>query len=186
VREDTPQDSTARVLRDWLLTDPGQAAVAESGYIPLTGSMPDDTFAIYLVDEATSAAELAETALEDLELGDTPIISTADIVSYTRESHQIELAPAAYGRLLADMDRMGTSGRPFVVCVGSQRIYAGAFWMPISSQSFDGIAIVLLPSEEHTIRIQLGYPESADLFRGFDLRADPRILRSLGEAGRLQ
>jgi phosphate transport system substrate-binding protein len=186
VREDMPQDSTAVILRNWLLTNDGQAAVAESGYIPLTGSMPDDTFAIYLVDEATSTAELAETVLEDLELKETSIISADDIISYTRESHQIELASAAYGRLLADLDRVGTSGRPFVVCVGSQRIYAGAFWTPVSSQSFDGIAIVLLPNEEHTIRIQLGYPESLELFRGFDLRADPRILRSLGEAGKLQ
>jgi phosphate transport system substrate-binding protein len=186
VREGTPQDSTARVLRDWLLTGDGQGAVAESGYVPLGGSMPDDTFAIYLVDEATSTAELAETALEDLELEDTPIISAADIAAYARESHQIELVPEAYGSLFAFFDRMGISGRPFVVCVGSQRIYAGAFWTPVSSQSFDGIAIVLLPNEEHTIRIQLGYPESLELFRGFDLRADPRILRSLGEAGKLQ
>jgi hypothetical protein len=186
VREDMPRDSTAVILRDWLLTDDGQAAVAESGYVPLTGSMPDDTFAIYLVDEATSTAELAGTPLEDLELKDTSIISADGIVSYTRESHQIELSPAAYENLLAALDPMSISGRPFVVCVGSQRIYAGAFWTPVSSQSFDGIAIVFLPREEQTIRIQLGYPESLELFRGFDLRADPRILRSLGEAGKLQ
>lgn len=35
IRDDTPQDSTAVLLRDWLLTDEGQAVVAESGYVPL-------------------------------------------------------------------------------------------------------------------------------------------------------
>ncbi len=35
VREGTPKDSTAMLLRDWLLTDEGQAAVEESGYIPI-------------------------------------------------------------------------------------------------------------------------------------------------------
>lgn len=186
VRQDMPQDSTAVTLRDWLLTDEGQVTVTESGYIPLGGSMPDDTFAIYLVDEETPAAELAETALENLKLEDTPILSAADVVAYTRESHQVELTPAAYERLVAFFDTLPVIGRPFVVCVGAQRIYAGAFWTPLSSLSFDGIVIEFLPNNTHTIRIQLGYPESPDLFRGFDLRSDPRILRSLEEAGKLK
>jgi len=35
IRADEPGDSTATLLRDWLLTDDGQAAVAASGYVPL-------------------------------------------------------------------------------------------------------------------------------------------------------
>lgn len=35
VRSDAASDSTAVLLRDWLLTDDGQAAVAASGYVPL-------------------------------------------------------------------------------------------------------------------------------------------------------
>lgn len=35
IRSDEPADSTASMLRDWLLTDSGQAAVAASGYVPL-------------------------------------------------------------------------------------------------------------------------------------------------------
>jgi len=34
VRADTPTDSSAVMLRDWLLTTEGQNAVAESGYVP--------------------------------------------------------------------------------------------------------------------------------------------------------
>lgn len=35
-RKDTPKESMAMMLRDWLLTEEGQAAVAESGYVPMT------------------------------------------------------------------------------------------------------------------------------------------------------
>lgn len=38
VRADTPAASTAVLLRDWLLTAEGQAAVAASGYVPLMGA----------------------------------------------------------------------------------------------------------------------------------------------------
>jgi len=35
IREDTPENSTARLFRDWLLTEVGQEVVAGSGYVPL-------------------------------------------------------------------------------------------------------------------------------------------------------
>ena len=38
VRADTPSQSTARLLLDWLLTEEGQETIAQSGYVPLLGS----------------------------------------------------------------------------------------------------------------------------------------------------
>ena len=35
IRQDTPTGSTARMLRDWLLGEEGQAVVGESGYVPI-------------------------------------------------------------------------------------------------------------------------------------------------------
>ncbi len=35
VRDDMPQDSSAVIFRDWLLTGDGQAVIAESGYVPI-------------------------------------------------------------------------------------------------------------------------------------------------------
>jgi ABC-type phosphate transport system substrate-binding protein len=35
VRADMPPDSSAIILRDWLLTEEGQEAIAESGYVPI-------------------------------------------------------------------------------------------------------------------------------------------------------
>lgn len=34
IRADEPQDSPARLLRDWILTDEGKAAIVDAGYIP--------------------------------------------------------------------------------------------------------------------------------------------------------
>ncbi len=38
IRADTPPDSPARQLRDWLLTEAGQVVVAASGYVPMNPS----------------------------------------------------------------------------------------------------------------------------------------------------
>jgi phosphate transport system substrate-binding protein len=35
VRTDTPTDSTAVMLRDWLFTESGQQVIKESGYVPI-------------------------------------------------------------------------------------------------------------------------------------------------------
>ncbi|MFC1974913.1 PstS family phosphate ABC transporter substrate-binding protein [Chloroflexota bacterium] len=35
VREDMPQDSSAVIFRDWLLTEDGQAVIEKSGYVPM-------------------------------------------------------------------------------------------------------------------------------------------------------
>jgi phosphate transport system substrate-binding protein len=40
VREDTSEENDARLFLDWLLTNEGQAVVAESGYVPLYNSPP--------------------------------------------------------------------------------------------------------------------------------------------------
>ena len=53
--------------------------------------------------------------------------------------------------------------------------------------SHDGIVIDTLPAQAGSplSRLQLGYPESPELFTGEDLRDDTRIRQSLQEAGKL-
>jgi hypothetical protein len=144
-------------------------------------------FAIYLVDldQGMSAQDALQVNLSELELEDTPILAIDDIISYDWETHAITLTDAAYERL-AQLQVPVAPGVPFVVCVGNEPIYRGAFWAIYSSASFDGIAIVLPPVKELPIRIQLGYPESLELFAGEDLRSDPRIFQALTEAGKLE
>ncbi|MBE9524660.1 MAG: hypothetical protein IMY76_06145 [Chloroflexi bacterium] len=142
-------------------------------------------FSIYLVRGEISAQQMMETDLDDLEVESTPILSVDELVSYTAKTHSIELTDAAYEKISgAEVDLIGT---PFVVFVGKEPIYAGAFWATFLSSIFDGIVIDILPAmDKRPIRIQLGYPESLALFTGEDLRSDARIIRSLEAAGKLK
>jgi hypothetical protein len=81
-------------------------------------------------------------------------------------SHEIKLTTEAYEKI-QQLFTLPTEvrGIPFVVCVGTDRFYAGAFWAPVSSNSFDGIVI----------RIGLGYP-SPEAFMGIDPRSDQRMV----------
>lgn len=143
-------------------------------------------FSIYLVKPRMSAQQMMETDLSDLELEEIPILSVDDIVTYTWETHEIDLTDSGYERI-AELHVPVTTGVPFVVCVGREPIYSGAFWVGYSSMSFHGIVIdTLFAMDKHSIRIQLGYPESPELFEGEDTRSDPRILQSLEAAGKLK
>ena len=124
-------------------------------------------------------------ALSHVQLANEPIISIDDIISYIKETHEIELTADAYERI--SKLTVPTSGRSFIVCVDDQPIYWGAFWVMWSSQSFDGVTIMLprLPSNRHLIPLQLGYP-SLSFHHGEDPRSSPEILQSLEQAGKLR
>jgi hypothetical protein len=164
------------------LTALGILATLLSGCNP-ADSTPGD-YAIYLVksDSAAPGSDLAR-----IDLASTPFLSQADILSYTWETHEIELTESARQRV-AQLAVPVTTGIPFVVCVGSERIYPGAFWVSYSSMSYDGIVIDTLPAMAGSpvIQIQLGYPAAPEFFTGDDPRPDPRIQQALQEAGRLR
>ena len=143
-----------------------------------------DGFAIYLIKGGISDPQLD---LTQFELEPTPFLSLDDILAYTWETHEIELTDAARQRV-AQLEVPLSTGVPFVVCVGAARIYPGAFWVSYSSMSYSGIVIDTLfaQMDNGVIRLQLGYPESPELFAGEDLRSDPRILQSLKDAGKLR
>ena len=147
-----------------------------------------DGFAIYLVQqEGDSVQDMEEVGLNELLLKDHPILSIDDISKYTWETHEIELTETAYAKFVR-LHRMVPvyPGLPFVVCVGSERIYRGVFWTAYSSVPFSGILIDLYPAEgSNPLRIQTGYP-TKEWFEGEDLRSDPRIYRSLEEANKLK
>jgi len=140
-------------------------------------------FSIYLTRENTPVFELP--TLGQIELADRPVIAMDAIVSYRQETHEIELTADAYERV-NNLD-IPTSGMALVACVDSQPIYWGAFWAPFSSQSFDGVTILIpsLSPDEHLIQIELGYP-APSFYSGEDPRSDPKILRSLERAGKLK
>ena len=83
--------------------------------------------------------------------------------------------------------KVPTYGKSFVVCVDKAPVYWGAFWTPISSQSFNGITIWVFPQalKDNCIKLELGYPEPAH-FKGDDPRSNPVVMESLKKAGKLK
>jgi pimeloyl-ACP methyl ester carboxylesterase len=155
----------------------------------LVACQPRETavFSIHLLVDEMPATELSSWHLDDIELQDEAIVCAGDIVSYSRSTHEIELTAEAYSRIQQLFELLvRVSGMPFVVSVGRDRIYAGAFWTPLSSLSFDGV-VILQPSDpdQRVIRITLGYP-GPQFFTGQDPRSDERILRSVKAAGKLK
>ena len=137
-------------------------------------------FAIYSPKQEMTIDELAIAS--HIEISEEPIISIDDIISYSEQTHEIELKPDAAERL----DQMELPGKPFVVCVDRQPIYAGAFMAAYFSRSFDGIVIETLGvAQRQSLRIQLGYPEFQGFYTGDDPRSDPAILEALKSDGKL-
>jgi hypothetical protein len=150
-------------------------------------SIPEKTpgqegFAIYLTRDDVPVAEMEK--LSHVEIADEPLISIKDIITYDRETHEIELTAAAYERVMSL--KIPTSGKSFLVCLDKSPIYWGAFWAPYSSQSFDGVTILIpaFSEQENTIKLELGYP-SPGFFQGEDPRSNAAIMESLEEAGKL-
>jgi hypothetical protein len=144
-------------------------------------------FSIYLIEQGKPPENATAADLMELVLEDSPLVSADDIESYSWQTHEIELTPAARRRVARLQARaMSGPGVPFVVCVGMERMYTGEFWTSYSSVPFDGIVIDVYPADQgRPVRIQLGYP-SEEWFAGKDLRSDPRILQSLQAAGKLK
>lgn len=156
------------------------------GMPPASPAMQTGDFAIYLVTEGISPSEFSSTDLNQLELQEEAILQIQDIVSYLGASHELELTVEAYARVQQLFPKpVNVFGIPFVVCVGTQRLYAGAFMTPVSSISYDGVTIGQPFDRDPIVQISLGYP-SQQAFTGRDPRADSRIYNALQAAGKLR
>ena len=149
----------------------------------IAGCSSPGGFSIYLTRDDIPISDMEK--LSHVEIADEPLISTKDIISYHRDTHEIELTAGAYERVMNL--KVPTSGKSFVVCLDKSPVYWGAFWTPLSSQSFDRVTI-WVPSfseQENTVKLELGYP-SPDFYRGEDPRSNPEIMESLEKAGKLK
>jgi len=148
-------------------------------------SVEGEAFELYLVaDPQMSGGDLQRYALDDLPLAEDPIITTDDLHSYLWDVHAVNLTEEAYKKLLVIFSQgLPMSGLPFVIVSNGERIYAGAFWTPASSLSFDGVTILqpFDPSGQPLL-ISLGYPTS-DFYTGDDPRNDSRLETALENAG---
>ena len=159
----------------------GDAVIIDS--LRQAGKLIDEGFAIYLTEEDIPPAQME--ALSHVDIADKPVIGLNDIVSYNSTNHEITLTENGIKNITSL--QVPTSGKSFVVCVNRNPIYWGAFWTPISSQSFNGVTIeipLLSGQADRTISINLGYPAES-FYRGEDPRNNITVMESLKESGKL-
>jgi hypothetical protein len=149
-------------------------------------SSPADEFSIYLLQDQLSGVDVLGQDLSDLPRQEQPVLTSRDIVRYNPSRNEIKLTGDAYRRIqLLFSTPIKTDGIPFVVTLGETPIYAGAFWTPLSSLSYNGI-VIMQPMEpgSNIIRLEQGYP-GPDFFSGADPRVDPRIIDALQRSGKI-
>ena len=183
----TDLDQSISPSDGWVLEDAaGDGLLTDPGLPPADTTLPEDStpvsasFGLYfLADSGMNAWKAAEQELEQLVLAPAPFLSEADISSYDTCNHVLKLTQAGVTHLQA---ALGTDavpsvyGRPFVVSVGTQRIYLGAFWYAYSSLA-PQVPYIEVLIEPH--RIWRDYSDGTQS----DQRADPRIYRVLKNAG---
>jgi len=163
--------------------------VAIIGGVPACDKSPtpyefDGRFAIYVTKENFYGKQIV---LDEVELVEEPLLTLADIDTYSWENHTITYSEAVYERMKAWGDLYG---RGFVVTVDGERIYGGVFLSMISSWGCQNPVIMLSPQHPGG---QITFPPSLWIARAYpsywgsnqdpDIRADVRIHDALDEAG---
>jgi len=150
---------------------------------------PTNSFAIYLTRESVDARTMTQGKGDwsHIRLSESPLISTADIVSYDFANHSIQLTPEAIARI----PRPPVKGTAFVVVANDERIYLGVFTTSLSSMSFAVPSITVdgpplaTNSAPNTLVIEQAYPQPS-FGIGTDPRGDPRIKTALAALHKLK
>jgi hypothetical protein len=142
------------------------------------GSSELAEFAIYLLkDSKLTAAQVWSQPLESVVLADSPFLSTGDLASYNWQTHEFSVSATVDSQLATFRRTLGpTGGIPFVVVVGTERIYLGAFWYGYSSMICQ-VPFIDAIGNPHRIN------KCQSVLISQDSRIDPRIYRSLKAAG---
>jgi hypothetical protein len=141
-------------------------------------SAASNQFAIYLLKDSSITAISAWSMPQDsLVLAASPFITQNDLKLYIWSSHTFFAQPAL-DSLFVRLSRQGgkSSGVPFFVTVGSERIYPGAFWWYYSSSLPKATCIYATSMSPHRIQ-----HDSLLIFP--DLKSDRRIHDALKSAG---
>ncbi len=142
-------------------------------------------FALYLLPENIKSEELSNLDIKKIKPAGKPFISINDISTYLKNTHEFVLHYEETKRLRKL--KVPVSGTPFIVFVGDEPIYTGAFWNGFSSVSFKGVVIDVsnLVGDFPTLKLELDYPPLATKNISFDPRPDQRIFNDLKKNDRL-
>jgi hypothetical protein len=143
-----------------------------------TGSSKSSDFAIYLLkDSKLTAAQVWSEPLESCVLAGSPFIESRDLKSYSWQTHEFSVWAAVDSQLVAFRRTLGpTGGIPFVVVVGTEKIYLGAFWYGYSSMICQ-VPFIDVIGNPHRIN------KCESVLVSEDKRIDPRIYQALKAAG---
>ena len=145
----------------------------------ITNEHPSSSpFAIYrLKDSTLTAQQVWNLPLDRLALADAPFLAQDSLKSYHWQTHEFT-ATASVDTQLVILGRHNgsTEGIPFVVTVGHDRIYLGAFWYLYSSLS-PSVPYIDVLLRSHQIQKAWTPIDSVDG------RNDTRIYSALKNAG---
>lgn len=146
-------------------------------------------YSIYLVKEndKTVYSDFSSIDLKKINLEEKPILSIDEIVSYSKNSHEMILTPAVYAKI-RKIFFLNTE-RLFVVCVGKERIYLGTLVSIFSSKSYSGVLVYgpeIDREKTQNDRYSICFSWAAYGSLAQDPRSDPRILNAFKQAGRLR
>ena len=135
------------------------------------------TFAIYLLQDPTiTAGDAFSQPIESLKLSTSSFLTVNDLKLYVWSTHAFELTEQT--KTMFDKFKLTqgkTTGVPFIVTVGNDRIYLGTFWWAYSSSTPPACAV---------IDVDLLLPYRIQLANGaVDKRSDSRIYYSLTISG---
>ncbi|MDR3587678.1 MAG: hypothetical protein P4L59_20555 [Desulfosporosinus sp.] len=140
-------------------------------------------FAIFLVKEDQTGNAI-NTKIEDLQLETQPVFTDKDLKIYKWKEHELELRKDF--DLYEVLEYVPLSGLPFVVVANDERVYLGAFWTPLSSQTSSIPSIMVLPmSPQNKIHIIAGYPGKTTKSQS-DPRSNQLIYDALKSVGRIK
>lgn len=181
------QNDPIRVRACVTVSAPGTPLDGARLYTPDFPVMPwgwDERFTIKLLsDRSITAAQASQQPIGNLALAAEPLVRVSSLGFYEKSNHRGHWDPWSTTEALRNrVGAVGTQGVPFVVEAEGQRIYLGAFYARSSSQSFAGPVIVMDDLTADGFTIDPSYPPKPVTP---DPRADPRILKALGESGKL-
>lgn len=134
-------------------------------------------FEIYMLkNPLVTTAQAMNVPLNSLELSSQPFLSARDIKVYRWSAHEFDLhrrGDSVFQKMSAE--RTTSTGVPFVVVVGKQRIYLGAFWWT-SSSSVPPLTYITMSTPNPCI-------SPCPICRQPDMRSDQRIHDALFDAG---
>lgn len=143
----------------------------------------DDTqpgdFAVFLLSDSTiAAAEAFSQPIDTLLLADSAIITVDDMQSYIWSTHSFCLTEGPDSTFEEYyMSHGSTSGIPFVVTVGDERIYFGTFWWAYSSITPPACAVIyLITPRPYKIRLATNAVDRRNDMRVYDSLKHSNVL----------